>query len=286
MLQVSFFMVTVMALLQGWGCDVSRVKMVVKAPVVDLRSEPKAASYGLKAPALSLDVDGQESQLLYGECVLAEEISGSSDWVKVSAVEQQRCRNNQWTGYPGYVLKKYLKQVKEFPSYNLVADDLWVNVFKKSHCSSSVLLSCSLGTQFHGKKNSRYWWQVKLLDGQMGYVKKSVIQELDQANRKEHELRFTIVETAKKLIGSPYLWGGRSAFCKVNKGLTSIDCSSLIDLVFRAHGIQVPRDAHDQFLASTPIISGSDLKPGDLAQTFHQPDIPYPALAHQTNAQA
>jgi len=42
-----------------------------------------------------------------------------------------------------------------------------------------------------------------------------------------------------------------------------VDCSGLVNLVFRANDIDVPRDAHEQWMASGQISAGS-LSPGDL----------------------
>jgi len=64
--------------------------------------------------------------------------------------------------------------------------------------------------------------------------------------------RQQLVEEAKQFLDAPYLWGGRST--------GSVDCSGLIDLLYRAQGIQLPRDAHDQFLFGKRT---STLQPGD-----------------------
>ncbi len=64
--------------------------------------------------------------------------------------------------------------------------------------------------------------------------------------------RKQLVEEAQLFLGAPYLWGGRSS--------RSPDCSGLVNLLYRAQGISVPRDAHDQFIAGTLI---SILEPGD-----------------------
>jgi cell wall-associated NlpC family hydrolase len=47
-----------------------------------------------------------------------------------------------------------------------------------------------------------------------------------------------IIPYAKKFLGAPYLWGGKS--------ILGIDCSGLVQLVFDAAGISMPRDAWQQ----------------------------------------
>jgi len=66
-----------------------------------------------------------------------------------------------------------------------------------------------------------------------------------------------LVYTAKKFLGSPYLWGGRSPF--------GIDCSGLTQVVFNMHGIQLQRDASYQAQQGVTLNLVSEAEPGDLA---------------------
>ncbi|TXS35065.1 C40 family peptidase [Streptomyces sp. t39] len=65
-----------------------------------------------------------------------------------------------------------------------------------------------------------------------------------------------IVELARKSLGVKYVWGGNS--------LTSgIDCSGLVQQVFKAHGIELPRVTYDQINVGQSV-QPNKLRPGDL----------------------
>lgn len=77
------------------------------------------------------------------------------------------------------------------------------------------------------------------------------------ASERSHDLRESIVLTAKELLNIPYLWGGRSFF--------GVDCSGLVHLVYKVNGIALPRDSHDQAEVGSPLSFIEESQPGDLA---------------------
>jgi cell wall-associated NlpC family hydrolase len=86
--------------------------------------------------------------------------------------------------------------------------------------------------------------------GYVGYIPADRVQRLDesqlnamlgsQPNRRTQEIE-SAVATATKLLGTNYVWGG------VSDG--GIDCSGLVYNSYRSIGVQMPRDANQQYLA-------------------------------------
>lgn len=66
-----------------------------------------------------------------------------------------------------------------------------------------------------------------------------------------------IIANASQFVNSPYLWGGRSPY--------GIDCSGLVQVVFKMNGIVMPRDASQQILVGNTIEFVNLSQPGDLA---------------------
>jgi gamma-D-glutamyl-L-lysine dipeptidyl-peptidase len=65
------------------------------------------------------------------------------------------------------------------------------------------------------------------------------------------------IELAKRFVGLPYLWGGRSSF--------GFDCSGFTQMLVRARGLEMPRDADKQAAWSgVARVERKDLQPGDL----------------------
>lgn len=67
--------------------------------------------------------------------------------------------------------------------------------------------------------------------------------------------RKNVISGANKMLGVPYVWGGTS--------YSGVDCSGLVQLMFKAQGIDLPRLSADQ-ARSGPQIPLNQLTPGDL----------------------
>ncbi|HYG18240.1 MAG TPA: C40 family peptidase [Ohtaekwangia sp.] len=62
---------------------------------------------------------------------------------------------------------------------------------------------------------------------------------------------------AVRYVNAPYMWGGKNPF--------GIDCSGLVQMVFKICGYKLLRDASQQANQGKPVASLGQAKPGDLA---------------------
>jgi cell wall-associated NlpC family hydrolase len=96
------------------------------------------------------------------------------------------------------------------------------------------------------------WLQVRLPDKRSAWIQASdVVSDPKPLSIPES------IDLAKRFLGLPYLWGGTSSF--------GFDCSGFTQMLVRARGVNMPRDA-DQQAAWTGLIAvdRKDLQPGDL----------------------
>ena len=66
-----------------------------------------------------------------------------------------------------------------------------------------------------------------------------------------------MIDNARKLLGAPYLWGGRTVM--------GIDCSGFVQLCARSAGLLLPRDASQQINCGELVYFLQETQPGDLA---------------------
>ena len=107
------------------------------------------------------------------------------------------------------------------------------HIFKKPSVASFKKLELSLNVQVCVTGEQKEWLELELGDD-TGYVGKNVVQALTDCEGGSH----TIITLAQRFTETPYVWGGVSAW--------GLDCSGLVQSVFAAAGVQLPRDADQQ----------------------------------------
>ncbi len=102
-------------------------------------------------------------------------------------------------------------------------------------------------------------FKVRLPDGRSGYVKKQNAANFDKWLAALSPGHQSLVQTARSMLGAPYLWGGTST-----KGM---DCSGFTKTIFFMNGQIIPRDASQQVREGELVDDSQNwelLQPGDL----------------------
>jgi len=97
---------------------------------------------------------------------------------------------------------------------------------------------------------SRGWVQVELPDARVGWVERSALSL-------PGDERPALLDRVTSLLGSPYLWGGRTP--------AGYDCSAFVQQVLLEQGLSMPRDAAQQHARCRPLRAGESPVLGDLA---------------------
>ena len=98
---------------------------------------------------------------------------------------------------------------------------------------------------------------VMLKDGKTLLSMGSEVEFPVVVSRRSDDLRESIILTAKEFLNIPYLWAGKSFF--------GVDCSGLVQLVFKVHDIKLPRDSYQQAEIGEALTFVEESLPGDLA---------------------
>lgn len=210
---------------------------VVALPVLDVRPEPAHAAELV-------------SQLLMGETVTVGSRSRDGGWVRV---------RNAADGYRGWVRSWGVVEASRTRVANWlrrargrigVPMTLVVSAPRTGTTVSPVFFG---GRLIAGRPRGG-WAAVELPDGRRGFLPAGALLGA-RAPRLEARVA--------SLLGSPYLWGGRSP--------AGYDCSAFVQQVLLEQGLRLPRDARQQCRLSRRL-AGPE-RPGDLA-FFRRPGEP------------
>ncbi|MBV9805253.1 MAG: C40 family peptidase [Solirubrobacterales bacterium] len=212
-----------------------------------------------------LGLDGRiETQALFGEPVRILGQRGA--WTRVAVLDQPTPIDR--LGYPGWVPTRQLTSSATFGG--LLAGRIAVITTPTALLRGPPrAIELSFGTQLPVVGVSAGGVQVAAPDGRVGRLPGSAVRVYESVAGIPPGTGQGLVATAWRFLGVRYLWGGTSAF--------GFDCSGLVNLVYREHGIVIPRDADAQALAGRAVARGA-LEPGDLI--FFATDPPSRAISH------
>ncbi|SIS84932.1 SH3 domain-containing protein [Kaistella chaponensis] len=172
--------------------------------------------------------------------------------VSVAAIRAEQSHQSEMTSQILYgetvdILEKAAKFIKikmHFDGY-----EGWVDVQQISEISEEY---------FQQRKTELVQNTLQMYSTSQGVILLSIGSEVNSEKADPIFLKTEKVsETAQKFFNVPYLWSGRSFF--------GIDCSGFVQLVYKVHGISLPREAHQQSEVGEVLSFVEESKPGDLA---------------------
>ena len=171
------------------------------------------------------------SQLLFGEKYIALDTAGH--WMKVETL---------FDNYTGWLDINHLQHSKDING----ADGLVLNrsllCFKSDKTKLVLEAGCEIyDPDFNNKTFS---------------IGNNIYSSASEFNSNYVSTTDSLTDTALKFINSPYIWGGRIP--------SGIDCSGFCQLVYKIHGIKIPRDSRQQAETGNPVSFVDEAKPGDL----------------------
>ncbi|MEO1045495.1 MAG: NlpC/P60 family protein [Pseudomonadota bacterium] len=163
------------------------------------------------------DIAEAVSQLRLGDGFAVLEIAGGWCW--------GYCLDD---GYCGYVRASSLARDTIAATHRVTARSTLI--FAEADFKSPIVMRPAMGTSLVISEEQGHF----SCCGQ-GYVPTGHIGRIDDSARTGAE---AIADMAERLIGAPYVWGGRSG--------DGLDCSGLVQLVLALGGIAAPRDSDQQ----------------------------------------
>jgi cell wall-associated NlpC family hydrolase len=208
-------------------------------PVADLRAEPRS-----RAERISQAVFGEAVRILEERdewaCVRLER-DGYLGWARVESLH--RCDSAGAAGYAARANGIVVAELARAYAAPQPAERVSDAIGKLPFGASVVVEARRDGWVGLRRPDKQIWWCAAV-----------DVLPLSERPRPDREGIEQVLALIRRFVGVPYLWGGRTPF--------GYDCSGLAQTFMSLLGIQVPRDADQQFAAGAPVEGPP--QPGDL----------------------
>lgn len=203
-----------------------------------VEGEPAVVSASMAALRPKPDlVCGIDTELLHGEEVTVFDRRDGWAWIKAG-----------YDGYVGYLPENSLSETTPAATHWIAQPRTFI--YPEAELKKPVRQTLSMGSRIAvaGEAETRGTRYLLLADG--GAVIADHCLPVAETASKDY------VAVASRLLETPYLWGGKSAF--------GIDCSGFVQLSLMMTGVFAPRDSDMQASGLGAEISRQDLRRGDL----------------------
>lgn len=193
--------------------------------IIPVRAEPTSKSE-------------QVTQLLFGETYQVTLVSPDDKFVWITADYDQ---------YSGWV---------EASRWREISEGFYLKAQKDQH----LMIDQSLGLLIKPLSRMQLSFGSTLpaeTKGELHWEGETMFCSTERRDTRKKVGRSQITLLSFMFLGTPYLWGGKSIF--------GIDCSGFTQLVFKAGGYFLPRDAYQQEQLGSSVANLSEAKGGDLA---------------------
>jgi gamma-D-glutamyl-L-lysine dipeptidyl-peptidase len=172
------------------------------------------------------------SQVLFGEKYTVKEVAGN--WMKIETV---------FDSYIGWIDVFHLQQTLyyEGPCSHVINRSLLC--YREDGTKMVLEPGCEIYDPDTDAKTFR--------------IGKNIYKTSEDFGPAYIQCNESIADTAMKFLNSPYIWGGRIP--------SGIDCSGFTQLVYKIHGIGIPRDSGNQAETGDTLSFIDEANPGDLA---------------------
>jgi len=189
----------------------------------------------------------QVTQAIMGQPLWIEKEDG--DWLYVRT----------WDTYHGWILKSWVTRDVKLPVRAVEVTSLFTDALRAPDLDGEIWTKLVITTALEFLDEQYGMAHVRLPDGNDAWVIRRDV-EIMPAHQGELPLDPTgpeLIQTGKRFLGVPYLWGGSTPF--------GLDCSGFVQLVYKLNGVGLLRDAHMQAedVRAVPV-EKPDMTAGDL----------------------